>query len=72
MIDAVNRYGGYVVQATGNGIFALFGAPITPDAQPQRALYSVLRLQDEMLRYSKELRQAGKLPVEARVGGSTG
>ena len=72
MIDAVHRYGGYVVQSTGDGIFALFGAPIAHEDHPQRALYAALRLQDEMLRYSKELRQAGKLPVEARVGVNTG
>ena len=30
MMDAVHRYGGYVAQSTGDGIFALFGAPVAP------------------------------------------
>src|SRR5260370_6733689 len=37
MIDSVRHYEGYVVQSTGDGIFALFCAPISPDNHPQRA-----------------------------------
>src|SRR5215472_10062071 len=48
MIDAVHRYDGYVVQSTGDGIFALFGAPVAHEDHPQRALYSALRMQDEL------------------------
>jgi class 3 adenylate cyclase len=40
MIDAVHRYGGYIVQSTGDGIFALFGAPVAHEDHPQRALYA--------------------------------
>jgi class 3 adenylate cyclase len=72
MIEAVWRYGGYVVQSTGDGIFALFGAPAAHEDHPQRAFYAALRLQEEMRRYSAQLRQAGHLPVEARVGINTG
>ena len=42
MIDAVHRYDGYVVQSTGDGIFALFGAPVAHEDHPQRALYAAL------------------------------
>src|SRR6266851_3864908 len=52
MIEAVRRYGGYVVQSTGDGIFALFGAPTAYEDHPQRALYAAMRLQEEMRRYS--------------------
>ena len=38
MIDAIHRYDGYVVQSTGDGIFALFGAPVAHEDHPQRAL----------------------------------
>ncbi len=38
MIDSVHRYDGYVVQSTGDGIFALFGAPVAHEDHPQRAL----------------------------------
>ena len=42
MIDATQRYGGYVAQSTGDGIFALFGAPVAYEHHPQRALYAAL------------------------------
>jgi len=72
MIDAVQRYDGYVVQSTGDGIFALFGAPLAHEDHPQRALYAALRMQEEMRRYAARLREAGDLPIEARVGVNTG
>jgi class 3 adenylate cyclase len=72
MIDAVQRYDGYVVQSTGDGIFALFGAPLAHEDHPQRALYAALRMQEEMRRYSSRLRESGELPIEARVGVNTG
>ena len=72
MIDAVRRYDGYIVQSTGDGIFALFGAPVAHEDHPQRALYAALRMQEELHRYSARLREAGNLPLEARVGVNTG
>jgi class 3 adenylate cyclase len=72
MMDAVHRYDGYIVQSTGDGIFALFGAPAAHEDHPQRALYASLRLQEELKRYSDRLRQQGKLPLQARVGVNTG
>jgi class 3 adenylate cyclase/tetratricopeptide (TPR) repeat protein len=72
MMDAAHRYGGYVAQSTGDGIFALFGAPVAHEDHPQRALYAALRMQDEMQRYSAKLREDGHPPVEARVGVNTG
>jgi class 3 adenylate cyclase len=50
MIDAVRRYEGYVVQSTGDGIFALFGAPVAHEDHPQRALYAALGMQEEVRR----------------------
>ena len=72
MIEAVRRYDGYVVQSTGDGIFALFGAPVAHEDHPQRALYAALRLQEELKRYSDRMRQEGRLPLQARVGVNTG
>ncbi len=72
MIDAVRRFDGYIVQSTGDGIFALFGAPLAHEDHPQRALYAALRMQEELKRYSSGLREAGNLPIEARVGVNTG
>jgi ribosomal protein L40E len=42
MMGAVERYGGYVAQSTGDGIFALFGAPVAHEDHPQRAVYAAL------------------------------
>src|SRR5271155_622995 len=72
MIDAVHRYDGYVVQSTGDGIFALFGAPVAHEDHPQRAVYAALRMQEELTRYAARLRKVGNLPIEARVGVNTG
>jgi class 3 adenylate cyclase/tetratricopeptide (TPR) repeat protein len=72
MIEAVGRYGGYVVQSTGDGIFALFGAPVAHEDHPQRALYAALRMQDELKRHSDRLRADGGLPIQARIGVNTG
>ena len=72
MIEAVRRYDGYVVQSTGDGIFALFGAPIAHEDHPQRALYTALRLQEQLRRYSGKVVADGGAPIEARVGVNTG
>src|ERR1700686_4673132 len=55
MIEAVRHYDGYVVQSTGDGIFALFGAPVAHEDHPQRALYAALRLQEELKRDSAKV-----------------
>jgi class 3 adenylate cyclase/tetratricopeptide (TPR) repeat protein len=72
MMQAVHRYGGYVAQSTGDGIFAIFGAPIAHEDHPQRALHAALAMQKELRRYADRLRAEGKIPVEARVGVNTG
>jgi class 3 adenylate cyclase/tetratricopeptide (TPR) repeat protein len=72
MIDAVHRYDGYIVQSTGDGIFALFGAPVAHEDHPQRALYAALRMQEELRRYAGRLRAQGGVPIEARIGANTG
>ena len=72
MIAAVHHYDGYVVQSTGDGIFAMFGAPLAHEDHPQRALYAALRMQDELRRYATTLRERGWAPIEIRVGVNTG
>jgi class 3 adenylate cyclase len=72
MMEAVHRYDGYLVQSTGDGIFALFGAPVAHEDHPQRALYAALRIQEEMRRHAARLREVGNPPIEARVGVNTG
>jgi class 3 adenylate cyclase/tetratricopeptide (TPR) repeat protein len=72
MIEAVHRYNGYVVQSTGDGIFAIFGAPLAHEDHPQRALYSAVRIQEGLARYSHRLRADGRMPLQARVGVNSG
>jgi class 3 adenylate cyclase len=72
MMEAVHHYGGYVAQSTGDGIFALFGAPVAYEDHPQRALLAGLRMQEELKRYSDRIRAEGRLPIQARVGVNTG
>jgi class 3 adenylate cyclase/tetratricopeptide (TPR) repeat protein len=72
MIEAVRRYDGYIVQSTGDGIFALFGAPVAHEDHPQRALYAALRIHDENRRYADKLRAEGRAPLQIRIGADTG
>src|SRR5439155_17511333 len=72
MTEAIRRYGGHVVQSTGDGIFAIFGAPIAHEDHVQRALYAALRMQDELNRYSAQMGAEGSKRMQARVGINTG
>ncbi len=72
MIDAVHRYDGYIVQSTGDGIFAIFGAPVAHEDHPQRALYAAIRMQEDLRQYATKLRAEGKAPIAVRVGVNTG
>src|SRR5438034_6826877 len=72
MMDAVHRYEGYVAQALGDGILALFGAPIAHEDHPQRALYAALRMQDDMRRYADQVRLKQGTSLSLRVGLNTG
>jgi class 3 adenylate cyclase len=72
MIDAVRHYDGYIVQSTGDGVFAIFGAPIAHEEHPQRALYAALRIHDENRRYAEKLRADGRSPLQIRIGADTG
>src|SRR5262249_14644613 len=72
MMEAVQHYGGYVAQSTGDGIFALFGAPIAYEDHSRRALLAALRMQQELKRYSARTRAEGRLPIQVRVGVNTG
>jgi class 3 adenylate cyclase len=58
MIDAVRHYDGDIVQSAGDGIFALFGAPVAREDHPQLALYAALRMQEELKRPRVALRRS--------------
>src|SRR5713226_4455843 len=72
MIDAAHLYDGYVVQSTGDGIFALFGAPVAHEDHPQRALRAAIAMRDALRRSGEELKKQGRSRVEVRIGINTG
>ena len=57
MMDAVHRYEGTVNQVMGDGIMALFGAPLAHEDHAVRACYAALRMQDAIRRYTEGLRR---------------
>jgi class 3 adenylate cyclase/tetratricopeptide (TPR) repeat protein len=72
MVDAVLRYDGYIPQSTGDGIFAVFGAPVAHEDHPRRALHAALRMQEGLRRYSAKLVAEGGVPLQCRIGVNTG
>jgi class 3 adenylate cyclase len=72
MMTAVHRYEGTVNQVMGDGIMALFGAPIAHEDHAVRACYAALAMQETIRRYSGEVRRAHGLEVQIRVGLNSG
>jgi class 3 adenylate cyclase len=72
MMDAVQRYEGTVNQVLGDGIMALFGAPIAHDDHALRACYASLAMQAAMHEYTEEVRRAHGLELRIRVGLNAG
>src|SRR5262245_35989136 len=72
LMAAVHRYEGTVNQIMGDGIMALFGAPIAHEDHAVRACYAALAMQEAIRRYSAEVRQAHGVEVQIRVGLNSG
>ena len=72
MMAAVHRYEGTVNQVMGDGIMALFGAPIAHEDHAVRACYAALAMQEAIRRYSEEVRREYGLEVQIRVGLNSG
>ncbi|HVI84058.1 MAG TPA: adenylate/guanylate cyclase domain-containing protein, partial [bacterium] len=72
MMEAVHHYEGTVNQVMGDGIMALFGAPIGHEDHAVRACYAGLRMQRRVNLYADELQRAGGTPVQIRVGLNSG
>ncbi len=70
--SAVHRYEGTVNQYTGDGIMALFGAPIAHEDHAQRASFAALEMQAEVRRFADEMRLQKGLNLSMRVGLNTG
>jgi class 3 adenylate cyclase len=72
MMEAVHQYEGYVVQCQGDGIFALFGAPIANEDHALRAIRAALLMQEKIAGYRDQLTIQGKPALQIRVGLNTG
>jgi class 3 adenylate cyclase/predicted ATPase len=72
MMDAVHRYEGTVNQVMGDGIMALFGAPIAHEDHAVRACYAALRMQETVKHYAIEVQRTQGVPLQIRVGLNSG
>src|SRR3989454_4681439 len=72
LAEGVHRFEGTVNQYTGDGIMALFGAPIAHEDHAQRACWAALHLRDEVRRYADELRTQRGLIFAVRMGLNSG
>jgi len=72
MMEAVYRYEGTVSNLMGDGIMALFGAPISHEDHAVRACYAALRIQESVKRYADGVRRTGGVPIQTRVGLNSG
>jgi class 3 adenylate cyclase len=70
--DGVHRFEGTVDKFTGDGIMAIFGAPIAHDDHARRAGYAALHLRDELRRYADELKSTRGLSFSVRMGLNSG
>ncbi len=72
LTDGVHRFEGTVNQYTGDGIMALFGAPIAHEDHAQRACYAALHLRAALRQYAEELKRTRSLGFAARIGLNSG
>jgi class 3 adenylate cyclase/tetratricopeptide (TPR) repeat protein len=72
MMKAVHRYEGTVNQVMGDGIMALFGAPLAHEDHAVRACYAALAMQQAIRRYTAEIRRDHGIEVQVRVGLNSG
>ena len=69
---AVHRYEGTVNQVMGDGIMALFGAPLAHEDHAVRACYAALAMQAAVKQYAAEVQRTHGVPVQIRVGLNAG
>ncbi len=72
LTEAVERFEGTVDKFTGDGIMAMFGAPVAHEDHAQRACYAALQMLDDVGGYAAELRRAEGLNFSVRIGVNSG
>jgi adenylate cyclase len=72
LAESVTRFEGTVDKFTGDGIMAIFGAPVAHEDHAQRACYAALQMLDDVAEYAAELRRAKGLNFSTRIGINSG
>ncbi len=72
LADAVTKFEGTVDKFTGDGIMAVFGAPIAHEDHARRACYAALQMLDDVSEYAGELRRGPGLNFSTRIGINSG
>jgi class 3 adenylate cyclase len=72
LADAVHRFEGTVDKFTGDGIMAVFGAPVAHEDHGRRACYAALKMFDDVGEYAAELRRKHGLNFSTRIGINSG
>ncbi len=72
MVEAVRRYEGIVTQVLGDGVLALFGAPLAHEDHAVRACYAALRMQERISAYGDAMQRTRGIPIQIRVGLNSG
>src|SRR3954465_13453437 len=72
LAETVTRFEGTVDKFTGDGIMAIFGAPVAHEDHARRACYAALQMLDDVAEYAGELRRGEGGKLFARVGGHPG
>jgi class 3 adenylate cyclase len=72
LMDEIHRYEGTINQFTGDGVMALFGAPIAHEDHAQRACYAALAIQSAMVGFNEKLKDETDIDFKLRIGLNTG
>jgi class 3 adenylate cyclase/ABC-type dipeptide/oligopeptide/nickel transport system ATPase component len=72
LMDEIHKYEGTINQFTGDGVMALFGAPVAHEDHAQRACYAALLIQKALLEYGERIRKEHGLDFKMRMGLNSG
>ena len=72
LMDEIHKYEGTINQFTGDGVMALFGAPVAHEDNAQRACYAALAIQRAMEEYGKKIRNDRGMEFKMRIGLNSG
>ena len=72
LMDEIHKYEGTINQFTGDGVMALFGAPLAHEDHAQRACHAALAIQNSLMEYSKTLKEESSVDFRMRLGLNSG